>query len=55
MGNELTPANVLKNVYAQGNLMGAVKRACVMLIGECEKLKKTVEKEYESYIEQQEG
>lgn len=55
LGNELTPANVLKNVYAQGNLMGAVKRACVMLIGECEKLKKTVEKEYESYIEQQEG
>ena len=55
LGNELTPENVLKNLYAQGNLMGAVKRACVMLIKECEKLKETVEKEYGSYVEQQEG
>lgn len=54
LGNELTAVNVLKNLYAQGNLMGAVKRACVVLIDECEKLKKTVEKEYDEYLEKME-
>lgn len=49
LGNELTPANVLKNLYIQGNLMGAVKRACRMLIEECEKLKETVEEKCKEY------
>lgn len=54
LGNELTPANVLKNLFAQGNLMGAVKRACVLLIEECEKLKKTIEQECTEYINKME-
>lgn len=50
LGNELTPANVLKNLYAQGNLMGALKRASVMLIDECEKLKDTVNEEADAFL-----
>ena len=54
LGNELTPANVLKNLYAQGNLMGAVKRACVMLIQECEDLEETVQRECDEFIQGEE-
>lgn len=51
LGNDLTPVNVLKNLYVQGNLIGAVKRACVVLIDECEKLKDIVTDECDKYCE----
>lgn len=54
LGNEVTAVNILKNLYAQGNLMGAVKRSCVLLIEECEKLKQTVEKESKEYLDKME-
>ena len=53
LGNELTPVNVLKNLYIQGNLMGSVKRACRMLITECENLKETVQKECDEYMQEE--
>lgn len=54
IGNELTATNVLQNLYVQGNLMGALKRVSVMLADECEKLKETVQREAQNYIENQE-
>lgn len=42
LGNELTPGNVMANLQIQGNLMGAIKRVCVMLIGEFEKMKEEI-------------
>ena len=54
LGNEVTAVNILKNLYAQGNLMGAVKQSCVLLIEECEKLKQTVEKESKEYLDKME-
>lgn len=42
LGNELTPGNVMANLQIQGNLMGAIKRVCVMLVGEFEKMKEEI-------------
>ena len=42
LGNELTPGNVMANLQIQGNLMGAIKRVCIILVEEFEKIKEEI-------------